>query len=258
MRDVALTVILLGILPLILYRAHVGLLAWAWVAFMNPHREVYSYLQGANLNVIIAGLTVAAILFSKEKWFPILNPTLGAIIIFAAWTTLTTLTALDYSTASVAWSVNMKTFLLALFVAALIDRPSRMHALMLVIVISLGYWGVLSGLKVFASLGHATISGPPNSMIADNNSFALALVLCVPIVEYCRHVSENRWLRLAFLGVLILMMVTILGTYCEGGPHFICGDRGTLFVAIQKPVPCGFCSCDPHFGWDVIPATTVG
>ena len=35
MCDTALTAILLGILPLIFYRPHVGLLVWAWIAFMN-------------------------------------------------------------------------------------------------------------------------------------------------------------------------------------------------------------------------------
>ena len=40
MRDAALVMIFLGIIPLILYRPHVGVLAWAWVALMNPHKEV--------------------------------------------------------------------------------------------------------------------------------------------------------------------------------------------------------------------------
>jgi probable O-glycosylation ligase (exosortase A-associated) len=217
MRDFALTVILLGIVPLILYRPHVGLLAWAWVAFMNPHREVYAYLHSANLNLIIASLTIVALTFSQEKWFPRLSLTLVVMLSFAAWTTLTTYTAIDYSMASTAWSLNIKTFVLAVLVATLIERPSRIHALILIIVISLGYWGAMAAMQTLASMGHANLTGPPGTMITDNNHLALALVLVLPLVEYCRFVSANKIVRRVSVGILCLLIVAISGSYSRGG-----------------------------------------
>ena len=142
MRDLVLSVVLLAILPLILFRPHVGLLAWAWIAFMNPHKEVYSYLQSANLNFAVAGLTIVAMAFSKEKWLPRLTPTVVIFLMFMAWTTLSTFTAIDYDLSYPYWELNIKTFILGMLVAAVIDRPSRIHALILIIVISVGYWGV--------------------------------------------------------------------------------------------------------------------
>src|ERR1039457_5046746 len=191
MRDVVLTMILLGIVPLIFYRPHVGVLACAWVSFMNPHREVYSYLQAANLNLVITSLTIVALTFSREKWLPRLSSTLVVILIFAAWTTLTTVTAINYDLSFEFWSRNIKTFIFAVFVAILIDRPSRIHALMLVIVISIGYWGAVDAQQTLVSMGQARLTGPPGSMIQDNNTLALALVMVFPLVEYCRYVSER-------------------------------------------------------------------
>ena len=163
MRDVALTIILLGILPLIFYRPHVGVLAWAWVSFINPHKEVYSYLQGANINFAIASLTALALIFSGEKWFPRPNLTIALVLIFAAWSTVTTYTAFDYDMASSAWTLNIKTFILMLFVYMLINNGTRIHALILVTVISLGYWGVTSAEQTIASFGRAQINGPPGA-----------------------------------------------------------------------------------------------
>src|SRR6476646_6334031 len=121
MRDAALTIILLGMIPLIFYRPHVGLLAWAWVAFMNPHRETYSYLQDANINLFITILTSVSLFFAQEKRLPRLNPTLAVMITFVAWTTFTTFTAIDYDQSSTYWLFYTKSFLLALFVAILIN-----------------------------------------------------------------------------------------------------------------------------------------
>jgi putative inorganic carbon (HCO3(-)) transporter len=217
MRDAALVMILLGIIPLILYRPHLGVLAWAWVALMNPHKEVWS-LEGANLNLLIACLTFISLIISGEKNFPKFNSTLMAIIVFALWTTITTFTAaLNYDQSYDTWYLNIKTFVFLVIIAALIDRPSRIHALILIIVISIGYWGLVSTLQTVASFGQATLTGPPGSMIGDNNQLALALVMVLPLVEYCRYVSESKLVRNANSAVLLCLIVAILGTYSRGG-----------------------------------------
>src|SRR5262249_19428221 len=110
MRDIALTIILLVIIPLILFRPHVGVLAWAWVSIMNPHKEMYSYLADTNLNFLIACLTMAALVFSGEKRPPWLSQTLIVIIIFAVWTTITTSTAIT-DLAYDKWLSTIKTFI---------------------------------------------------------------------------------------------------------------------------------------------------
>ena len=74
MRDVALTIILLGIVPLIFYRPHVGVLAWAWVAFMNPHREVYSYLARGEPQFIYHDPDNCVIVFLSREMATALEP----------------------------------------------------------------------------------------------------------------------------------------------------------------------------------------
>jgi putative inorganic carbon (hco3(-)) transporter len=216
MRDAGLIITLLVIIPLILYRPHVGVLAWAWVSLMNPQREAWSF-QDANLNLLIACLTLIAIIFSGKKPFPKLNATLMAIIMFALWTTITTFAALNYDQSFDSWYLTIKTFIFLVIIATLIDRPPLIHAFILVIVISIGYWGVVSTVQTVASLGHASLTGPPSTMIGDNNQLALALVMVVPLAEYCRYVSESKLVRNACGALLIFLIVAILGTYSRGG-----------------------------------------
>src|SRR5690349_15018177 len=123
MRDLALIIVLLGIIPIIFFRPHVGVLAWAWVSLMNPHREVYSYLQGANLNFIIACLTFVSLIFSSEKRLPRFSSTFFVIVLFAIWTSVTTFEALNYPLSSELWLRTMKTFIFLILICALLDRP---------------------------------------------------------------------------------------------------------------------------------------
>jgi putative inorganic carbon (hco3(-)) transporter len=217
MRDAVLAMIVLGILPLIFFRPHVGVLAWAWIAFMNPQTEVYSFLGGANLNYVIAILTLVALVFSRDKKLPPLRGALLVIIIFAVWTTVTTYTALNYDLSYEFWLRNIKTIIFAIMVAVLIDRTSRIHALILIIVISIGYWGAVSTLQTIAALGHARLIGPPGSMIGDNNNLALAMVMVFPLVEYCRYVAGSTLIRNGCIAGLVFLVIAILGTYSRGG-----------------------------------------
>ena len=38
MRDIAVTLVIFGALPFILWRPYIGVLVWTWIGFMNPHR----------------------------------------------------------------------------------------------------------------------------------------------------------------------------------------------------------------------------
>ena len=217
MRDVALTIILLAIIPLVFLRPHVGVLAWAWVSLMNPHKEVYSFLAGANLNFFIACLTIVALIFSRERHLPKLNQTLIVMMFLAAWTTITTYAALNYDVAYDYWLRTIKTFGFLLIMVMIIDRASRLHSLILIIVVSIGYWGVLTAVRTVASLGHSVLAGAPDTMIGDNNALALALVMVLPLVEYCRYVSSSALVRNACSATLICFVVAILGTHSRGG-----------------------------------------
>lgn len=68
-----------------------------------------------------------------------------------------------------------------------------------------------------ATGGAYTIFGPEDSMIADNNHLATALVLMLPLVNYLRMETEKRWIRWMLLGVMVLSGFAVLGSYSRGG-----------------------------------------
>ena len=66
MRDVALTVFILGALPFILRRPQLGVLMYVWISVMNPHRLTWGFAQSFNFAYIVAIVTLAGMVFSKD------------------------------------------------------------------------------------------------------------------------------------------------------------------------------------------------
>ena len=111
----------------------------------------------------------------------------------------------------------LKTFFLLVMVMSLANSRLRLHALILVIVISIGYFGVYGGLVGIISGGNSQFTGAPSSEISDNNHLALAIVVTIPLMNYIRMYSENKYVRMILLGSMGLSVITVLVTYSRGG-----------------------------------------
>src|SRR6202030_1145929 len=66
MRDIALTLVIFGTLPFILWRPHIGVLVWTWIGFMNPHRLTWGFAYDMPFAMIVALVTLVSLLISRE------------------------------------------------------------------------------------------------------------------------------------------------------------------------------------------------
>lgn len=216
MRDLFLLAALLAIVPLTFRAPIIGLLAWIWISLMNPQREVYSFLNAFQLNLVVTVLTAAAWAASKERKVVPANPFIVLILIFAGWTCVTTFFALDRPSAYEMWARTMKTIILILAVATLANTKARVQAVVWAVVISLGYYAVKGGGFVLVTGGRHAVLGPANSQISDNNTVGLAMLVLLPLINYVRMTSRVQFTRLGALGAMVLTLAAIIGTYSRG------------------------------------------
>ncbi|HEY2048031.1 MAG TPA: putative O-glycosylation ligase, exosortase A system-associated [Caulobacteraceae bacterium] len=216
MRDLLLLVALCATIPLILRAPIVGVLVWMWLSLMCPHQEVAGFLHGAQLNVWFTVLTAIAWAGSKEPKTPPANAFIAFLVLFAAWTCVSTYFALDRSDALPSLDRNLKTVILALAVAMLANSRARLQAVIWVIVISIGYYGAKGGGFTLLTGSQSHVFGPAASMIQDNNALGLALVVLLPLMVYLRLTSKYAIVRWALLGLMFLTLAAILGTYSRG------------------------------------------
>jgi putative inorganic carbon (hco3(-)) transporter len=217
MRDIAvLATVFIGLiwafrLP------YVGILLWAWISMMVPQQLGFAFSQSFPINLIVAIVTIGALIFSKERKLPPTDATFILVCLFLIWITINGFLAVDPQWSWPLWDRTWRIIALGILVSIMATNKVRIHALILVMVLSIFYYGVKGGLFTLMTGGHFQVVGPPNSTIGDNNQLALATLMILPLANYLRVQSAN-WLfsRLLFVG-MILCFFSILGSYSRGG-----------------------------------------
>lgn len=217
MRDIAIVLAVILAIGLTIPYPYVGVLAWTWFTVINPHQEAYGFAQTAPLNMVLAVVTIAAWLFSKERKIPPLQFAAWATGFFLFWMTVNSFFAQDPDWSWPLWDRTWKIYALGLLIAATAVNKARIHALIWIIVASLAYYGVKGGLFTIATGGHYHVMGPSSTIIGDNNQLALALLMAIPLANYLRVQTEKRWIRLILLAAILLSVVSIIGSYSRGG-----------------------------------------
>jgi putative inorganic carbon (hco3(-)) transporter len=240
MRSLAFLLLYTALAGGTVFAPYVGLLSWTWIALMSPHQYVYGIVGSLPINLIQAVLTMGAWLVSKEpKRFP-LNACTLLLILFMAWITLTTVTSLAPDSAWDLWQRFIKNLFLGLVVAGLMTNRVRLHALAWTIVFSLGYFGVKGGLFTIVTAGGGHVMGEAG-VLGDNNSFALAMCMLLPLINYLRLNSEHRLVRLGLVVGMALTVIAILGTYSRGGLIGLSVSALFLWSKAQKKLLLGVC-----------------
>jgi len=154
--------------------------------------------------------------FSREAKTPPNLFIVYALAMFTVWVTLAALFAILPDLAIPKWEEIIKILLMTFVTMCIVRSRERINQLVWVIAVSIGIYGIKGGLFAIATGGHYRVFGPPNSFIADNNSLALALIMIIPLLQYLRTISTNRWVRLALLGSMGLCVISILASYSRG------------------------------------------
>ena len=217
MRSTLLLIVLAGFIPVSWIHPFIGVLVWSWLTFMNPHQVVWGLATELRLNLVISIVTVLGFLISRENKSLPSNLTVFLLFIFAFIWIISTQMAMAPELADDLLVRHLKTFALLLMVMFLANNRVRLHALVFVMVLSIGYFGVYGGIVGIITGGNSHFSGPPNSMIADNNHLALAIVVTLPLANYLRMYSKNKAVKFTLIAAMGLGVIAVLSTYSRGG-----------------------------------------
>jgi probable O-glycosylation ligase (exosortase A-associated) len=217
MRDIALALIIFGTIPYILTRPFVGLLVWSWIGYMNPHRLCYGFAYSFPWVMVVAILTLLSLGISKESKRIPKSAISTLLAMFLVWTGITMLFAVESHAAWLRWQEFAKTLVLVFTTLVLLNSRERMTALIWVIVVSLGFYGIKGGIFTILHGGSHHVFGPAGSFIADNNDLAQALCMVLPLMRYLQLQASTKMMKLGMGGAMFLVGVGILGTYSRGG-----------------------------------------
>ena len=216
MRDAMFAFVWMALLPLCLMSAFVGVLLWVWVALLSPNELLSGFMAGVPFNKIVAVCTLLLLLVSREKKEPYLDLTMTLLLLLAMTSTVSWFLSLAPGPdGDDLYQKLIKEIVLAFTIAAVMTTRHRIHLLVLIIVVSLGFLAVKEGLISLLTSGGHKITG--SGSVGDNNSLATALLMIIPLTLYLARYSAVRIVRIGLTTTLVLAAVTVVMTFSRGG-----------------------------------------
>lgn len=152
---------------------------WSWLGYMNPHRLTWGpgfdfpFVQTAAITTLIG----FAYLATKEGRIPSFQWRRETVLLLLLWLifTITTIFSLqpDYAWPEF-WGIT-KILLMTFMTIVLIDDERKYRILLLVIAVSIGFYGVKGGIYSILSGGHSTVLGPVGRLLKTIQHWELPL-----------------------------------------------------------------------------------
>lgn len=217
MRDILITLVIVGLLPFIVRNPRLGVYVWVWLAMMVPHRLAYGFARTLPFSMMVAVATLIGLLATKDRHRLPRSPILWAYLAFVAWMTVTSFFALDQSGAIFDRWVDILKIHIFIFIAMLLIRGrEQIERLLWVLTLSLGFYGAKGGIFTVLTGGGGRVWGPSGGVIAGNNALGVALVMLVPFIYYLLLQTMKRYQRIGLVALLVTTVLAILGTQSRG------------------------------------------
>jgi probable O-glycosylation ligase (exosortase A-associated) len=225
LRDAFVIIICLLAAPVALVNGYFGVLMWTWIAYFNPHRYAwgiarYGFFQPA---LLIAVPTLIGTLFAQKNTRIFLRETilLASLWFWFAFTTFYIRFVPDFANHVTDAGVHLqevsKILLMTFVTILLVTSKKKLRILVLVILASFGLKALFAAVFYLKTGGQFQIWGPEGSFIYDNNDFALAMNMTIPMFFFMARSESSTWMRVVLRGLMLCAIICIVGTYSRGG-----------------------------------------
>jgi len=229
----------MGSLPFILARPYIGILMLSWLGYMNPHRLSWGFAYHMPFSLIVAATLVVAIPFSREPKRIPMTPVTVMLIIFILWMGITTIFSINSQLAHEHLIKVIKIQIGIFFTLMLMYKRERLHLLIWVIFLSIGFFGIKGGIFTILTGGSQRVWGPPGTFIYGNNEIALAILMVVPFGYYLREMASNKWVKRFLVAAVLLMVAASLGSQSRGAFLAALAVAGFFWLKSPKKIITG-------------------
>jgi len=239
MRDIFLTVVIIGALPFCFGRPWIGVLVWSWLAYMNPHRLTWGFAWDQPWAQMVAVATILGIFISKE-WRP-LPKTRELYLLFGFWIMMIVSTIFsEYPEGyNGAWSKLeqvSKILLFTVITMGVMQDRNKLKWLVLVIALSIGFYGLKGGIWALRTGGGERVLGPYRTFISGNTEIGMALNMILPFLLFIRRDETRKWFRHLLLAMFCFSIIAILITHSRGALLGLVAVLGMIFLKSRAKV----------------------
>jgi putative inorganic carbon (hco3(-)) transporter len=238
-RDALMAAFILCSVPFCFLRPLYGLALWTIIAFVNPQSYLYGNIDMRWAQMVIVPTIAGTLVFRRGSWggLRLLQPVL--IIVLGVWFSITTLASINNPVFAhhaqdtwQRWSTVSKILGVTLLTIPILDTFERLRTFALILASCFGLFVLKSLPFVVLTGGSQRLYGPPDSMIADNNDFGLALNMTLPLYFFLGQTETRPWLKRTLMLLAVATVPVILFTYSRGALVGLLMTGAVMFVYV--------------------------
>ena len=216
LRDLA--VVLFSILCIVfaMRKPWYGVLALAIFSYLNPHAYAWGFARTLPLYQILF-LVVAFMTFTTDDRQPLPKDwRVPAFFLLWFYFLVTTTQAYFPDAAWDKFIVVSKIYLPFIFTLILINTREKLYYLIITIAASISIVGVKGGIWAIGSGFANRVYGPPATQMFENNAFAVALLISVPLLVLWYRETTNQIIKKGILVAIPLCYASALSSWSRG------------------------------------------
>jgi probable O-glycosylation ligase (exosortase A-associated) len=217
LRDITVLTFVLACIFLALRKPWWGVLSLAVFSYLNPHAYAWGFVRYLPLYQVLFIVVAISTLTTKDKQ-PIPNDwRIPAFFFLWIYFFLTSMQAYFPQMAwSKLWFVS-KVYLPFIFTLLLINTREKLFYLIATIGVSIGIVAAKGGVfAILTGFGHR-VYGPPATQFYENNAFAIAVLMAIPMLLILFREATNKWIRYAVMAAIPLCFASALSSWSRGG-----------------------------------------
>jgi putative inorganic carbon (HCO3(-)) transporter len=216
MRDIVVLIFLTGCIVAALKKPWWGVLSLAIFSYLNPHAYAWGFVRSLPVYYVLFLVVSVSAFLTKDKqplprdWRIPVFLMLWFYYIISSW---------QAYLPDIAWSrfwVITKIYLPFIFTLILINTRQKLYYLIVTIGSSIALVAVKGGIFAILTRFSYRVYGPPSTQFEENNLFALAVLMTVPLLLIWRKETANRWIKLGIYMAIPFIYTASLSSWSRG------------------------------------------
>lgn len=217
MRDIAVLIFVAGCIVVSLRCAWHGVLTLAIFSYMNPHSYAWDFVREFPAFQILFFVVAFATLLSKDRKTLPKDWHLPLFVLLWFYFFFTSTQAYQFELAWEKFWLVTKIYLPYIFTLLLINTREKTYYLIITVAASIGLVASKGGIFAITHGFSSRVYGPNGTQFFDNNQFALAVLINVPLLILWYRETKNKWIKIALMAAIPLSFASSLSSWSRGG-----------------------------------------
>lgn len=197
------------------FHAFYGLIAYAFWSYTYPEQSTWGTLPLKSLSYITGAVLVLATIMQEKKLF-LNNAKCAAMIMFWVLCFFGVVTGGHQDLAQWQFQFFTRVILIALIITVLVNDIDKFKAYAWTIVIFIGFIAAQSGIRGVLSGATGGASSGFVGVVGERNAMGGILCTVIPMVLYMIQTTNNKWIKIFLLGVLLGDIFAVYMTFSRG------------------------------------------